>query len=102
MPQTYFDAVASVLQSGAVFKLYYPNYSTFIGQSQLLPKGDSTSINLSTQSFDMVISTYHVQDRDTQQAPILGQANTNGWGSVPGDVSTVVTHSYCYNCSVSR
>ena len=30
MPQSYFDAVASVLQGGAVFKLYYPNYSTFL------------------------------------------------------------------------
>ncbi len=81
MPRTYTDAVASVLQSGAVFKLYYPNYSTFIGQSQGLPKGGSTRINLSTQSLDMVISTYQVQDRDTQQAPILGQANTDGWGT---------------------
>ena len=91
MPRTYFDAVASVLQSGAVFKLYYPNYSTFLGQSQGLPKGGVTRINLSTQSLDMVISTFQVQDRDTQQAPILGQANTNGWGSVPIDVSTVGT-----------
>ena len=87
MPRTYFDAVASVLQSGAVFKLYYPNYSTFLGQSQGLPKGGVTRINLSTQSLDMVISTFQVQDRDTQQAPILGQGNANGWGSLPGDGS---------------
>jgi len=91
MPRTYFDAVASVLQSGAVFKLYYPNYATFMGQAQGLPKGGSTRINLSTQSLDMVITTYQVQDRDIQQAPILGQANANGWGSLPGDVSTVGT-----------
>jgi len=91
MPRTYTDAVASVLQSGAVFKLYYPNYSTFMGQAQGLPKGGSTRINLSTQSLNMVISTYQVQDRDTQQAPILGQANTDGWGTLPGAVSTVGT-----------
>ena len=29
MPSTYYSAVASVLEGGAVFKLYYPNYSTF-------------------------------------------------------------------------
>jgi hypothetical protein len=29
MSQSCFDAVASVIQGGAVFKLYYPNYSTF-------------------------------------------------------------------------
>jgi hypothetical protein len=39
----------------------------------------------------MVITTYQVSDRDIQQAPILGQANANGWGSLPGDVSTVGT-----------
>jgi hypothetical protein len=37
----------------------------------------------------MVVSTFQVQDRDTQQAPILGQANANGWGSIPGDGSLV-------------
>ena len=89
MPQSYYDAVASVLQSGAVFKLYYPNYSTFLGSSQPLPKSGTTRFNLSTQSLDMVISTFQVQDRDTQQAPILGQANANGWGTVPGDGSLV-------------
>ena len=37
----------------------------------------------------MVISTFQVQDRDTQQAPILGQADATGWGSLPGDSSLV-------------
>jgi len=89
MPQSYFDAVASVLQGGAVFKLYYPNYSTFLGQGVSLPRTTTTRFNLSTQSLDMVISTFQVQDRDTQQAPILGQANANGWGSLPTDGSLV-------------
>jgi hypothetical protein len=89
MVQSYFDAVASVLQSGAVFKLYYPNYSVFMGGQQSLPKGGTTRFNLSTQSLDSVISTFQVVDREIQQAPILGQANANGWGSVPGDASIV-------------
>ena len=29
LPRSYYDAVASVLESGAVFKLYYPNYAVF-------------------------------------------------------------------------
>jgi hypothetical protein len=29
MPSTYYSAVASVLEGGAIFKLYYPNYLTF-------------------------------------------------------------------------
>jgi hypothetical protein len=91
MPSTYYSAVASVLEGGAIFKLYYPNYSTFLGIAQSLPKGGTTRFNISTQSLDMVISTFQVQDRDTQQAPILGQANTTGWGSLPGDASVVGT-----------
>ena len=87
MPQSYYQAVASVLEGGAVFKFYYPNYSTFLGNAQALPKCGTTRFNISTQSLDMVISTFQVQDRDTQQAPILGQANANGWGSLPGDAS---------------
>jgi hypothetical protein len=93
MPDSYNNAVASVLQSGAVFKLYHPNYSVYMGQSQSLPKGGTTRFNISTQSLDMVVSTFQVQDRDTQQAPILGQANRDGWGSLPGDATVVGTTS---------
>ena len=87
MPQSYYQAVAGVLESGAVFKLYYPNYSSFMSTAQALPKGGTSRFNLSTQSLDMVISTFQVQDRGTQQAPILGLWNTNGVGSLPGDSS---------------
>ncbi len=35
----------------------------------------------------MVISTFQVQDRGTQQAPILGLWGANGVGALPGDSS---------------
>jgi hypothetical protein len=87
MPQSYYQAVAGVLESGAVFKLYYPNYSSFMSTAQALPKGGTSRFNLSTQSLDMVISTFQVQDRGTQQAPILGLWGANGVGALPGDSS---------------
>jgi hypothetical protein len=87
MPQSYYQAVAGVLESGAVFKLYYPNYSSFMSTAQSLPKGGTSRFNLSTQSLDMVISTFQVQDRGTQQAPILGLWSANGVGALPGDSS---------------
>ena len=46
MPKSYDEAVASVLQSGAVFKLYYPNYSVFYGNSVTIPKGGTTRFNI--------------------------------------------------------
>jgi hypothetical protein len=55
--------------------------------AQSLPKGGTSRFNLSTQSLDMVISTYQVQDRGVQQAPILGLWGANGVGCVPGDSS---------------
>ncbi len=70
MPQSYCQAVAGVLESGAVFNLYYPNYSSFMSTS--LSKGGTSRFNLSNQSLYIVISTFQVQDRGTQQAPILG------------------------------
>ena len=55
--------------------------------AQSLPKGGTSRFNLSTQSLDMVISTFQVQDRGTQQAPVLGLWGAAGVGSVPGDSS---------------
>lgn len=87
MPGSYYSAVASLLESGSVFKLYYPNYVTFTSTAQALPKGGTTRFMVSTQSLDMVISTFQTSDRTTQQYPILGDLSNNyvsidnEWGS---------------------
>ena len=83
LPQSYYQAVASVLESGAVFKLYYPNYAVFTSNAQSLPKGGTTRFNISTQSLDMVISTFQAPDRGLNQAPILGHANLNALAALP-------------------
>ena len=87
MPQSYYQAVAGVLEAGSVFKLYYPNYSSFMSTAQSLPKGGTSRFNLSTQSLDMVISTFQVQDRGTQQAPVLGL-----WGLLVLVLFLVILH----------
>ena len=71
MPSSYYDAVRSVLQSGATYKFYYPNYSCFQGIASSNKSG-TTRFTLSTQSLDMVIGTFQVPNRDTQQQPLLG------------------------------
>jgi hypothetical protein len=50
------------------------------------PQDSILALNLS-QSLDMVISTFQVQDRRTQRAPLLGLWASNGVGSIPGDSS---------------
>jgi hypothetical protein len=74
MPSSYYDAVRSVLQSGATYKFYYPNYSCFQGIASSNKTG-TTRFTLSTQSLDMVIGTFQVPNRDTQQQPMLGNIN---------------------------
>ena len=80
MPSSYYDAVRSVLRSGATYKFYYPNYSCFQGIASSNKSG-TTRFTLSTQSLDMVIGTFQVPNRDTQQQPILGNI-TNKYVSV--------------------
>ncbi len=57
--------------------------------AQSLPKGSTSRFDWSTQSLDMVISTFQVQDRGTQQAPVLSSSlwSIAGVGSLPGDSS---------------
>jgi hypothetical protein len=38
----------------------------------------------------MVMSTFEVQNKDVQQAPIMEPCNTDGCGYLPADVTTVV------------
>jgi hypothetical protein len=74
MPSCYYDAVRSVLQSGATYKFCHPNYSCFQGIATSNKSG-TTRFTLSTQSLDMVIGTFQVPNRDTQQQPLLGNRN---------------------------
>ena len=74
MPNTFYDAVKSVLQSGSVYKFYYPNYSCFQGIGTTNKTG-TTRFTLSTASLDMVIGTFIVPNRDTQCQPYLGNVN---------------------------
>ncbi len=55
--------------------------------TQSLPKRGTSRFILSTQSLDINISTFQVQDRGTQQAPVLGLWKSDGIGSLPGDSS---------------
>jgi hypothetical protein len=55
--------------------------------AQSLPKGGTSSFNLSTQSLGMVILTFQVQDRGAQQEPVLGLWSVAGVGSSPGNSS---------------
>jgi hypothetical protein len=69
MDPAFYEAMRNVLLSGAVYKLYYPNYQVFTGVPTSTKTG-STRFSLTTESLDMCIGTFQVPTRDTIGAPI--------------------------------
>ncbi len=57
-----YEALANVLASGVVYKLYYPNHQ--IGQSTKNNSG-TTRFTISTKSLDYCVGTFQVANRDT-------------------------------------
>ena len=64
MPAYFYEAMANVLASGVVYKLYYPNYQIFTGQSTTNKSG-TTRFSITTKSLDYCIGTFQVANRDT-------------------------------------
>ena len=64
MPAYFYEAMANVLAAGTVYKLYYPNYQIFTGQSTNNKSG-TTRFSITTKSLDYCIGTFQVNARDT-------------------------------------
>ena len=64
MPSYFYEAMANVLSSGVVYKLFYPNYQIFTGQSTTNKSG-TTRFSITTKSLDYCIGTFQVAARDT-------------------------------------
>jgi hypothetical protein len=64
MPAYFYEAMANVLSSGVVYKLFYPNYQIFTGQSTANKSG-TTRFSITTKSLDYCIGTFKVAARDT-------------------------------------
>jgi hypothetical protein len=74
MPDSFYNAMASVLSSGQTYQIYYPNYSVFQGIPSTT-KTTSTRFSIATKSLDMVIGTFQLPSRDTIDTPVLGGLN---------------------------
>ena len=64
MPSYFYEALSNVLANGVVYKLYYPNYQIFTGQSTTNKSG-TTRFSITTKSLDYCIGTFQVASRDT-------------------------------------
>jgi len=75
MPDSFYNAMASVLASGQTYQIYFPNYSVYQG----IPtnnKQSTTRFSIATKSLDMVIGTFTLPDRDVISNPLVGGNGT--------------------------
>lgn len=88
MPPSFYDAMASVIKSGQLYQIYYPNYSVFQGiPVDNASKNSTTRFSISTKSLDMVIGTFQVDNRDTIGFPMVGGNDYTAYAISPADDS---------------
>ena len=75
MPAPFYEAMRNVLTSGAVYRLYYPNYSIFQGIGTTSKSG-TTRFSITTKSLDYVIGTFQIPSRDTITVPLNSVLST--------------------------
>lgn len=84
LPQEFYMAQASKLGGGAVFKLWFPNYS--IQSCASVPVGNKKGVNrtsISTRSLDWVLGTFRLPNYTTLAGPLNSLAPTPAnFGSV--------------------
>ena len=71
MPQEFYMAQSAKLGGGAVFKLWFPNYS--IQSCASVPVGNKKGVNrtsISTRSLDWVLGTFRLPNHTTIAAPL--------------------------------
>ena len=78
MPSWYYDSITANLEAGAVYPIYYPNYSSFSGATTT-NKSTSLRFSVSTTSLDMVIATFQPDARTTPTLVL----NSSRAGAVP-------------------
>jgi hypothetical protein len=87
MPSYFYEAMANVLASGTIYKLYYPNYQIFTGQSSSNKSG-TTRFSISTKSLDYCIGTFQTQNRDTISTVLNSVIAGGGSGEYGSATST--------------
>ena len=71
MPSEWYSAESSVLASGHIYKLWYPNYSVITGNpTPANNKNGTHRFSISTKSLDYVIGTFRLAGYDTPGLPL--------------------------------
>jgi hypothetical protein len=78
MPTEFYIAEANALANGAVYKLWYPNYSVFTGNAvPAANKASTHRFSISTKSLDYVLGTFRLPDYTTPGLPLNSVISDN-------------------------
>lgn len=77
MPESFYQAQASLLSSGSVYKLWFPNYAVLTSTPVLgINKQGVHRFSISTRSLDWVMGTFKLPYFDTVEAPLITKLST--------------------------
>jgi hypothetical protein len=71
MPREFYDSIENSLRNGVTYKLWFPNYSVYTGNSVLATRKNCVNtFSISTKSLDYVIGTFRIPQYDVV-GPVL-------------------------------
>jgi hypothetical protein len=77
MPEAFYQAQNSLLSSGSVYKLWFPNYAVLTSTPVLaINKQGTHRFSISTRSLDWVIGTFKLPNYDTVSPPLISKLAT--------------------------
>jgi len=102
MPSEFYDAEYNALKSGAIYKLWFPNYSVYTGNSvNARNKTSVNSFSISTKSLDYVIGTFRIPKYDepglvlnTRLSHIDGLEYGTGYATAESQISAGLRRVY--------
>jgi hypothetical protein len=78
MPEAFYQAQASLLSSGSVYKLWFPNYAVLTGTPVLaVNKAGTHRFSISTRSLDWVMGTFKLPNFDIPTTPLISKLNAD-------------------------
>lgn len=89
MPEAFYQAQNSLLSSGSVYKLWFPNYAVLTSTPVLARNKQGTHrFSISTRSLDWVMGTFKIPNYDVPALPLITKTSADNDNIMFGDPTT--------------
>ena len=86
MPEAFYQAQNSLLSSGSVYKLWFPNYAVLTSTPVLaINKQGTHRFSISSRSLDWIMGTFKVPNFDTPALPLITKTSADNDNIMFGD-----------------